>query len=98
VTRAHAPRHAITAATGFSRDEALTGGARGRQVRAPAHGRWHSRLIECAVACGDLALAEQTLRLAAKASVRVGLGRTVALYDRSSTLYQVHEHIRRLYF
>ena len=29
---------------------------------------------------------------------QVGLGRTVALHHRSSTLYQIHEYIRCLYF
>ena len=32
------------------------------------------------------------------AAVLVGLGRIVALYYRSSTLYQIHEENRRLYF
>jgi hypothetical protein len=30
--------------------------------------------------------------------VKLGLGRIVALYDRSSTLCQIHYHIRCLYF
>ena len=31
-------------------------------------------------------------------AVRVGLGRIVALHHRPSTSYQIHEHIRRLFF
>jgi hypothetical protein len=31
-------------------------------------------------------------------AVAIGLDRTVTLYSRSSTSYQIHEKIRRLYF
>jgi hypothetical protein len=36
--------------------------------------------------------------LALGAAARLGLGRIVALYHRSSTLHQIHEHIRFLLF
>ena len=31
-------------------------------------------------------------------TVALGLGRLAALYHRSSTVYQIHEHVRRLCF
>ena len=34
----------------------------------------------------------------AEFEARIRLGRTVALYDRSSASYQIHEQIRRLLF
>ena len=38
------------------------------------------------------------LRGGPPAVVSIGLGRIVALYHRSSTSYQIHEQIWRLYF
>jgi hypothetical protein len=37
-------------------------------------------------------------RMYRKRAVALGLGRIVALYHRSSTLYQIREDIRCLYF
>ena len=53
----------------------------------------------CGVLCAiEAAAVAAALRGGPPAAVVLGLGRIVALHHRSSTSYQIHEQIRRLYF